>query len=111
MKINVESSCAQAFKLFHQTITKQPMANPFLDPQFEIRWSHLEPSSIEPDITLALETSQTSIDELAESGWRTVFDNTLLALESATETLERAWGLVGHSTQFVIPTNCGLPTT
>ncbi len=73
------------------------MANPFLDPQFEIRWSHLEPSSIEPDITLALETSQTSIDELAESGTENrTFDNTLLALESATETLERAWGLVGH---------------
>ena len=87
------------------------MANPFLDPQFEIRWSHLEPSSIEPDITLALETSQTSIDELAESGSENrTFDNTLLALESATETLERAWGLVGHLTQFVIPTNCGLPT-
>ena len=31
----------------------------------------------------------------SEKGDRT-FDNTLLALESATETLDRAWGLVGH---------------
>jgi len=73
------------------------MANPFLDPAFEIRWSQLEPSSIEPDISQALETAQVRIDELAASGThRRTFDNTLLALESATDELDRAWGLVGH---------------
>ena len=73
------------------------MEHPFLNPEFEIRWSQLKPECIEPDITKALEEAQGRIDELAGSGLddRT-FDNTLLAGESATNTLDRAWGLVGH---------------
>ncbi|MDE0821070.1 MAG: M3 family metallopeptidase, partial [Opitutales bacterium] len=73
------------------------MEHPFLDPEFEICWSQLKPEYIEPDMTLALEEAQGRVDELAGSGLdgRT-FDNTLLALESATDTLDWAWGLVGH---------------
>ena len=73
------------------------MAYPFLDSEFEIRWSQLKAECIEPDITKALEEAQARIDELADSETEGLtFDNTLLALESATETLDHAWGLVGH---------------
>jgi len=75
------------------------MVHPFLDNDFHIRWSRLVPEAIEPDINLALERAQAQIDELAAplcEDARLTFENTLLALEQATEDLDLAWRRVGH---------------
>jgi oligopeptidase A len=75
------------------------MTNPFLDHTFHIRWSRLVTDAIEPDITAALEQAQTAIDALAApvgEDERLTAENTLLALEQATENLDLAWGRVGH---------------
>ncbi len=72
-------------------------ANPFLDPSFEIRWSQHTPELIEPAMTAALERAQAAVDAIAsrEVGAAN-FENTLLALERATEELGLAWGKVTH---------------
>ena len=73
------------------------MEHPFLAPEFEIRWSRLTPESVETDIAKALEMAQERVDALADSATNNrTFENTLLALESATHEGERAWGLVNH---------------
>jgi len=75
------------------------MPNPFLDHAFHIRWSQLLPDAIEPDITTALEQAQAAIDALAAPVGQDeslTVENTLLALEQATENLDLAWGRVGH---------------
>ena len=75
------------------------MTNPFLDHTFHIRWSQLVTDAIEPDISAALEQAQTAIDALAApvgEDDRLTAENTLLALEQATENLDLAWGRVGH---------------
>ena len=75
------------------------MANPFLDNNYHVRWSQLIADAIEPDITLALEQAQAAIDKLSApmlDDECLSFDNTLLALEQATEGLDLAWRRVGH---------------
>ena len=73
------------------------MSHPFLDATFPTDWSKLTPEHIEPDITAALATARERLDALtAESSNELTFENTLLALEKATEDLSIAWGKVGH---------------
>ncbi len=73
------------------------MANPFLQTDFEIRWSQLTPEHIGPAIKQALTDAQAAIDAIAGMDVKTVtFENTFLALEKSTERLNQAWGKVTH---------------
>ncbi|HLS27231.1 MAG TPA: M3 family metallopeptidase [Opitutales bacterium] len=75
------------------------MSHPFLDNDFQIRWSQLQPERIVPDIEVALVRAQEKIDALTELDLATLsFENTMLALENATEELSDAWGKVSHLT-------------
>lgn len=71
--------------------------NPFLDPDFEIRWSLHTPEQIAPAIEAALTRAQSAVDAIASLDLATfTYDNTFLALERATEELNYAWGKVTH---------------
>lgn len=74
------------------------MSEGFLADEFAIRWSMLTAERVEQDIGAALAEAQRRIDCLAAAGGDAAlsFENTLAALETATEDLSRAWGLVGH---------------
>ena len=71
------------------------MKGAFLDGGFEIPWSRLVPSRVEPEISGAIEAAQERIDAIGRKRPLT-FENTFLALEKATETLEVAWQKVSH---------------
>lgn len=72
--------------------------HPFLCDEFHIQWSALTPDAVQPDIELALTQAQERIDSLCADfdPAGLTFENTMQALEEATESLSRAWGLVGH---------------
>lgn len=73
------------------------MSNPFLDPSFAIRWSELKPALIAPAIDAALAEAEAAIGLIAHADLSTLtYDNTFMALERATETLNQAWGKVTH---------------
>lgn len=73
-------------------------SHPFLSQDFHIHWSSLVPEAVEPDIREALRRAQERIDALCTEfdPAELTFDDTLLALERATEELSMAWGRVGH---------------
>ena len=75
------------------------MEKPFLADKFQIAWSELKPESIVSDITEAIEIAQNQVDLISQpcpAGDELTFENTLIALESAYESLSRPWGLVSH---------------
>jgi oligopeptidase A len=72
-------------------------SNPFLDPDFHIRWSRLTPDLVVPAIEAAIAQAQSAIDEIARADRANLtYENTFLALEHATEDLNVAWGKVSH---------------
>jgi len=70
--------------------------NPYLNPAFAIPWSQLTPELIEPAIGEALGRAQAAIDAIAGNPATPSYENTFLALESAVEELNVAWGKVTH---------------
>ena len=75
------------------------MQKPFLDDKFQIAWSELKPENIVSDITEAIEIAQNQVDLISQpssAGDELTFENTLISLESAYESLSRPWGLVSH---------------
>lgn len=72
-------------------------AHPFLSPDFHIRWSTLVPGAVEPDIRHALDGARQAIEAIsAQAPEKATYESTFLALEQATETLGRGWGLLNH---------------
>lgn len=73
------------------------MQHPFLAPDFHVRWSTLIPTAIEPDISAALELAKTALAAIrTQVPEQATYTSTFLALEAATEPLNRAWGLLNH---------------
>ena len=70
--------------------------NPLLQIRFEIPFDQIEPPHVEPAAAVLIAEAQAQIDAISsDSGPRTL-ENTLLALESATDKLEFAMGVVAH---------------
>ena len=74
------------------------MDHPFLNNDFHIRWSSLNPANIETDINLAINQARSAVEAIALDRNSTAlnYENTFNALEEALEPLQRAWGLVTH---------------
>ena len=70
--------------------------HPFLENEFHIRWSTLTPDHIEADLSKALVDAQSAVNAVAEQDAPFTYENTIAALDTALETLNRAWGLVSH---------------
>lgn len=71
--------------------------HPFLAPDFQVRWSTLVPSAVEPDIRHGLEIAREKIaaissQDLAEAD----FESTFIAFENATHELNQGWGRLNH---------------
>jgi len=78
-------------------MTTETNSNPFLDTSFAIRWSLLKPDLIKPAVETSLQEAQNAIDEISAQNKRQLtFQNTLLALEKATENMDVLWGKVEH---------------
>jgi len=70
---------------------------PFLDQTKHPCWSKLTSDRIKPEITHALDRAEKNLDKIRSLDAEAVtFQNTIKALELATEDLSYAWGLVGH---------------
>jgi len=70
--------------------------NPFLDPSFRIRWSAMLPSLVEPSMDAALAGAESALRAIEAGEGTPTFENTFLALDEATDALNRAWSRVTH---------------
>ena len=71
--------------------------HPFLAPDFHVRWSSLVPDAVEPDIRHALGLARAALDAIRnQNPDKLTYESTFLALEQATEELNRGWGRLHH---------------
>lgn len=71
--------------------------HPFLADDFLIRWSTLTAEQVAPDVHFAIEEAKAALAAIkAVPDAEVSYDNTFGALESSTESLERAWGRLNH---------------
>jgi oligopeptidase A len=70
--------------------------NPLLEINFRIPFDQIRAEHVEPAIDQLLAEAQSKQKELADSEGPRTFENTLLALESMTEKLDFALGIVRH---------------
>ncbi len=72
-------------------------ANPFLEPDFHIRWTQLAPELIGPAVDAALAGAAARVERIATQDVAAVtWESTFLALEEAAEELNSVWGKVTH---------------
>lgn len=73
------------------------MAQPFLTQDFHIRWSTLDASCIQADISLALQQAEENLNRVIDQDRGKIsFESVILALDEATRSLNESWGLVQH---------------
>ena len=71
--------------------------HPFLADDFYIRWSTLVPEVVEADIRHAIALAQDKIQAICDQDPDSAsYESTFLALEEATEELNRGWGRLNH---------------
>jgi oligopeptidase A len=70
--------------------------NPLLEVRFRIPFDQIRPEQIEPAITELLRDARSRLDQLTSDPQPRTFANTMLVLDSLTERLEYAMGIVKH---------------
>lgn len=77
--------------------TDYTMLHSFIDNSLQPKWHSMTPEKVEPEINFALKEAQEKIEQIENlDKSQLTYENTLLALEQATETLENTWGKVSH---------------
>ncbi|PTX91295.1 M3 family metallopeptidase [Opitutus sp. ER46] len=72
-------------------------SNPFLNPEFHIRWSQLTADQVGDAVETAIARAQAAVAAIAARPLEGLtYENTFLALEHATEELTVTWGKVAH---------------
>lgn len=73
------------------------MKHPFIDNTLTPKWSLMTPAQVKTDIEYALAQAEEKLQLIRDQLPLSLnYQNTLLALEAASENLENAWGKVGH---------------
>ena len=72
------------------------MPNPLIQVGFEIPFDQIEAAHVEPAIDELLAKARSAVDAIVTDDAPRSYANTLLAVEQATEMLERASTVVGH---------------
>src|SRR5664279_4853290 len=70
--------------------------NPLLDVEFRIPFDRIRAEHVQPAATELLREARTRLAALAGADGERTFDNTLHALDTMTETLDWAMGVVRH---------------
>ena len=70
--------------------------NPLTQIRFRIPFDEIRPEHVEPAIDQLIAKARERIDAIAADESERTFENTLLALDDATEALSFAMGIVGH---------------
>jgi len=70
--------------------------NPLLQIAFHIPFDRIRPEHVVPAVRALLEQAQSKIDAIVADPLERTYDNTMLALEQATENLDFALGVVRH---------------
>ena len=70
--------------------------NPLLEIRFDVPFDRIRPEHVEPAARQLIDEARRSIDAIASATGPRSWDDTLGALERATETLEYAMTVVGH---------------
>src|ERR1700722_9280872 len=70
--------------------------DPLLDPSFRIRWTAIKPELVEPSMDAALARAEGALREIEAGEGAPTFENTFLALDEASDGLNRAWIRVSH---------------
>lgn len=70
--------------------------NPLLEIKFKIPFDQIKAKHVEPAIDALIAEAQQNIDAIAADPGPRTYDNTLRALEDASETLEYAMSVVSH---------------
>ena len=70
--------------------------NPLLQIQFDVPFDRIRPDHVEPAVRELLDGARKAIEAIASRSGERTWDDTLGALEKATETLEFAMTVVGH---------------
>lgn len=77
-------------------MSTQPAVNPLSTIAFEIPFRSIRAEHVQPGVMGALEQARQLVDAIADREDSPTYDNTLGALEAATEGLEYAMGIVSH---------------
>lgn len=73
------------------------MKHSFIDNSLQPKWHAMAPENVKPEIEYVLEEAQLKLKQIETLDKSHLsYENTLLALESATEEVENAWGKVTH---------------
>src|SRR5580704_7112068 len=80
-----------------EPFTEMPVSNnPLLHINFEIPFDRVRAEHVEPAIAELLTDAREKVEAIAADPAPRTYDNTLLALEKATERLDYAMGVVRH---------------